>query len=120
MSRPPGQELLGDRAGRWRIDAGQGGQPAEMLHWQNFPVNGLGHGFGSAAEAAGRLAQAGRTAAALKLVVIYLDDLGSQLADFLISLLSQFAGTHQSDPEIGLLTEYDFRTVFEYLNQHVD
>lgn len=71
------------------------------------------------AEAADRLAQAGRTVTALKLVVIYLDDLGLQLSDFLISLLRQFADTHQPDPEIRL-SEYDFRTVFEYLNQHAD
>jgi hypothetical protein len=103
----------------WQVADTRGTAVAEAF-WQHFPINGLGHGFGSAAEAAGRLAQAGRTAAALKLVVTYLDDLGLQLTDFLIRLLSQFAGAHQSEPEIGLLTEYDFRTVFEYLNQHAD
>jgi hypothetical protein len=120
----PGQAALAllmsrDYPKAWQV-ADTRGTPVAEAFWQKFPVNGLGHGFGSAAEAAGRLAQAGRTAAALKLVVIYLDDLGLQLADFLISLLSQFAGAHQSDPEIGLLTEYDFRTIFEYLNQHAD
>ena len=120
----PGQAALAllmsrDYPKAWQVADTRGTAVAEAF-WQNFPVNGLGHGFGSAAEAAGRLAQAGRTAAALKLVVIYLDDLGLQLADFLISLLGQFAGAHQSDPEIGLLTEYDFRTVFEYLNLHAD
>ena len=103
----------------WQV-ADTRGAPVAEAFWQYFSINGLGHGFRSATEAAGRLAQAGRVAAALKLVVIYLDDLGGQHADFLISLLRQFAGTHQSDPEIGLLTEYDFRTVFEYLNQHAD
>lgn len=101
----------------WQVADTLGALVAEAF-WRHFPVNGLGHGFGSVAEAAHRLAQVGRTAAALKLVVIYLDDLGSQLADFLISLLSQFAGAHRSDPETRLLADYDFRTIFEYLNQH--
>ena len=96
------------------------GAPVAEAFWRYFSISGLGHGFRHAAEAAGRLAQAGRAAAALKLVVIYLDDLGGKPADFLIDLLSQFAGTYQSDPEIGLVTEYDFRAVFEYLNQHAD
>ena len=103
----------------WQV-ADTRGTPVAEAFWRYFPINGLGHGFGHAAEAAGRLAQAGRAAAALKLVVIYLDRSRRQPADFLIGLLGQFAGAYQSDPEIGLLTEYDFRTVFEYLNQHAD
>ena len=105
------------RRGRSLTPAGRRSREA---FWRYFSINGLGHGFSHATEAAGRLAQAGRVAAALKLVVIYLDDLGGQAADFLIGLLSQFAGTYQSDPEIGLVTEYDFRSVFDYLNQHAD
>ena len=96
------------------------GAPVAEAFWRYFSISGLGHGFRHATEAAGRLVQAGRVAAALKLVVIYLDDLGGKPADFLIDLLSQFAGTYQSDPEIGLVTEYDFRAVFEYLNRHAD
>ncbi|HEX4063892.1 MAG TPA: hypothetical protein VHY58_23010 [Streptosporangiaceae bacterium] len=120
----PGQAALAllmsrDYPKAWQV-ADTCGTPVAEAFWQNFPVNGLGHGFGSAAEAAGRLAQAGRTAAALKLLITYLHDLGLQLVDLLISLLSQFADTHQVDSETQLLSEYDFRTVFEYLNQHAD
>jgi hypothetical protein len=101
----------------WQV-ADTHGAPVAEVFWRYFSINGLGHGFRYATEVASRLAQAGRVAAALKLIVIYLDDLGQQTADFLIDLLSQFTGTYQSDPEIGLLAEYDFRTVFEYLNQN--
>ena len=52
--------------------------------------------------------------------MIYIDDLGSQCVDFLIGLLGQFASAYTSDPEIALVTEYDFRSVFEYLNRHAD
>jgi hypothetical protein len=52
--------------------------------------------------------------------VIYLDDLGSQATDFLIGLLGQFTGKYKSDPEIGLVNEYDFRSVFQYMSQHAD
>jgi hypothetical protein len=52
--------------------------------------------------------------------VIYLDDLGGQAADFLIGLLGQFTSKYKSDPEIGLVSEYDFRSVFKYLNQDAD
>lgn len=52
--------------------------------------------------------------------MIYLDDLGGQAADFLIGLLGQFTSKYKSDPEIGLVSEYDFRSVFKYLNQDAD
>jgi hypothetical protein len=103
----------------WQV-ADARGVPVAEAFWRYFSISGLGHGFIHAAEAAGRLAQAGRVAAALKLAVIYIDDLGSQCADFLIGLLGQFASAYTSDPETALVTEYDFRSVFEYLNQHAD
>ena len=103
----------------WQVAETRGAPVAEAF-WRYFSISGLGHGFSHATEAAGRLAQAGRVAAALKLAVIYIDDLGGQSADFLIGLLGQFASTYRSDPEIPLVTEYDFRSVFEYLNQHAD
>ncbi|MGO9778662.1 MAG: hypothetical protein ACLPKE_30570 [Streptosporangiaceae bacterium] len=49
--------------------------------------------------------------------MIYLDDLGGQAADFLIGLLGQFTSKYKSDPEIGLVSEYDFRSVFKCLNR---
>jgi hypothetical protein len=94
------------------------GTPVAQAFWQYFSITGLGHGFSHAYEAAERLAQAGRVSAALKLAVIYLDDLGGEATDCLIDLLRQFAGAYQSDQEVGLLTEYDFRSIFEYLDQH--
>ncbi len=103
----------------WQV-ADTRGTPVADAFWRNFSISGLGHGFSHATEAGARLAQAGRVAAALKLVVIYLDDLGSQSADFLIALLYQFASTYTSDPELALISEYDFHSVFEYLNQRVD
>jgi hypothetical protein len=103
----------------WQVADARGAPVAEAF-WRYFSISGLGHGFGHAAEASGRLVQGGRVAAALKLAVIYIDDLGGQAADFLIGLLGQFAGTYAADPEVGLVGEYDFRSVFEYLNRHAD
>ena len=78
----------------WQV-ADTRGAPVAEAFWRYFSISGLGHGFSHAVEAAGRLAQAGRVAAALKLAVIYIDDLGGQSADFLIGLLSQFASIVQ-------------------------
>jgi hypothetical protein len=103
----------------WQVADARGAPVAEAF-WRYFSISGLGHGFSHVTEAAGRLARAGRVAAALKLAVIYIDDLGGQSADFLIGLLGQFAGTYTSDPEIGLVSEYDFRSVFQYLNRHAN
>lgn len=103
----------------WQV-ADSRGTPVAEAFWRYFSISGLGHGFSHATEAAGRLAEAGRVSAALKLAVIYLDDLGSQATDFLIGLLSQFTGKYLSDPDIGLVNEYDFRSVFQYMSQHAD
>ena len=83
----------------WQV-ADTRGAPVAEAFWRYFSISGLGHGFSHATEAAGRLAQAGRVAAALKLAVIYLDHLGGEPADFLIGLLGQFAGKYKSDPGI--------------------
>ncbi|ACU72916.1 XRE family transcriptional regulator [Catenulispora acidiphila DSM 44928] len=103
----------------WEVAEAHGTPVAEAF-WKYFSINGLGRDFGHVGEAASQLAQAGRVAAALKLVVIYLDDLGDTSADLLIRLLGQFADTYQSDPETGLVGEYDFRALFEYLHLHTD
>ena len=103
----------------WQV-ADSHAAPVAEAFWRRFSINGLGHGFSYATEAACRLAQAGRVAEALKLAVLYLDHLVGEPVDFLIGLLGQFAQEYKSGPGTALVSEYDFQTVFEYLNQHSD
>ena len=103
----------------WQVADSRAAPVAEAF-WRRFSINGLGHGFSHATEAAGRLVQAGRVAEALKLAVLYLDHLVGEPVDFLIGLLGQFAKEYESGPGIALVSEYDFQTVFEYLDQHAD
>jgi hypothetical protein len=103
----------------WEV-ADTRGVPVADAFWRRFSIVGLGHGFAHVTEAARRLAQAGRVSAALKLTTVYLDLTADGHADFLIWLLREFVGKYQADPELRLLglSEYDFQSVFQYLNQH--
>lgn len=101
----------------WEV-ADTRGAPVAAAFWRHFSIIGLGHGFGHVSEAARRLAQAGRVSAALKLTTVYLDLAGDGHTDFLIRLLREFATKHLADAELALVSEYDFQSVFQYLNQH--
>ena len=104
----------------WEV-ADTRGAPVADAFWRRFSIVGLGHGFAHVTEAARQLVQAGRVSAALKLTTVYLDLTGNGHTDFLIWLLREFAGKYQRDSELGFLglSEYDFQSVFQYLNQHV-
>ncbi len=103
----------------WEV-ADTRGAPVAEAFWRRFSIVGLGHGFTHVTEAARRLAQAGRVSAALKLTTVYLDLTGDGHTDFLMWLLREFAGKYQADSELGFLglSEYDFQSVFQYLNRH--
>ena len=101
----------------WEVADARGAAVADAF-WRRFSIFGLGHGFGHVTEAARRLAQAGRVSAALKLTTVYLDLTGDQHSDFLIWLLREFAARYLADPELALVSEYDFQSIFQYLNQH--
>jgi len=103
----------------WQV-ADTRGAPVAEAFWRHFSIIGLGHGFGHVTEAARRLAQIERVSAALKLTTVYLDLTSGEHADFLIWLLRAFAAKYQTDPELALLSEYDFQSVFQYLNQNAD
>jgi hypothetical protein len=102
----------------WQV-ADNLGVPVAEAFWRRFPINGLGS-FIHATEASGRLAQVGRIADALQLAVIYLQHLAGDPVDLFTSLLSQFAEDYKSDPGAARLSEYDFQSVFGYLDDHAD
>lgn len=103
----------------WQV-ADEHGDLVGQVFWKNFSISGLGARFGHAGEAANRLAQVGRVAAALELANIYLANLGDGSVDLLIGLLGKFASGYRSDPEVGLVGQYEFESLFEYLDQHAD
>lgn len=120
----PDQQALALLASReypkaWRV-ADERGAPVAEAFWRNFSINGLGRDFAHTGEAANRLAQAGRVAAALELAVIYENGLGDDSVDLVIGLLRKFSRGYMADPEARLVGEHEFRSIFRYLDRHAE
>ncbi len=110
--------LLGaeDRVKAWRRADALGPEVAEA-YWQEFRPYGLGPKFPHAAEAAARLLQAGRPAAALDLLSLYRRDEGHPEYAELMARGLEALLERETDPEIGVLAHHDIVGVFAYLEK---
>lgn len=104
----------------WEVAEAQGSE-TEQAFWQEFSPLGLGSDYPFLKLTAEKLIAAGRPAAALQLLEIYLrkdveepDELAKLMAEALDALL----GMQDADPELKGLSQYDFQRAFGHLEQH--
>jgi len=99
--------------------ADQLGEDVAQEFWKRFQPVGLGHDFPHAVYVAERLMGAGRNAAALFLIELYMKrddaDVG-RLLELAASALETLLITE--DPEIGSLRQYGFRQLFDLFYDH--
>jgi hypothetical protein len=104
----------------WEVAEAQGSE-YQQAFWQEFSPLGLGTDYPYLKLTAEKLIAAGRPAAALQLMEMYLrkdleepDQLARVMADALDALLER----QDEDPELQGLSQYDFQRAFGYLEQH--
>jgi hypothetical protein len=103
----------------WHRAEGLGaGVDAEF--WRSFSPYGLGQGFEYVDDAVGRLAEHGRVAAALRLVVLYLMPPQAARVTVILELMRAYLGSGEVDPVVGALSRYDFTSLFAFLNTHAE
>jgi hypothetical protein len=82
---------------------------------------GLGGDFPHVHLAAQRLLGVGRSSTALRLLGLYArEDASAPSAELIAQGLDAILATDSSDPELAALTQHDFETLFELLDNHAD
>lgn len=88
-------------------------------YWKRFSYLGLGSDFPAVLEAAHRLIQAGRYAAAIDMMAIYSDrNDTAEAAEVAATALEGLLAGGTDDPELRRLTSHDFERVFALLGRH--
>lgn len=113
--------LCGDMSPEAWQRAADAGREVTGVYWKGFSPYGLGPQFPHVAEAARRMLDHGSVAAALRMFALYVHknddiDLAPLVAEALDALLALDAAQL---PEAAL-SEYDFTTLFEFLESHRD
>jgi hypothetical protein len=111
----------GDYPRAWEVAAERGDEVARSF-WDMWMPHGLGPNFAHVDEAGEALLKAGRDAATLELVGMYLhgseDD--PKYVALAVSALTALSARDEADPEMRLLSEYVFAEIFRYLERHRD
>ena len=89
--------------------------------WEHFSPYGLGPSFPHVQLAAERLLEAGRPAAALRLLVLYIRrGVDPAYAELASTTLEKLLASELEDPELRGLSQHDFEAAFEVIEPHVD
>lgn len=106
----------------WEVADTEGSDVAEA-YWKLFSPLGLGQDFAYVADVVRGLLRVGREAAALDTLSLYSRDKGSdpqELATLIAEGLDALLKKGTDDSEIRALSQYDFQTLFSYLEEHKD
>ncbi|WP_459868575.1 hypothetical protein [Calditerricola yamamurae] len=103
----------------WVVAAELGDDVARAF-WQHFRYFGLGLHFTEVDYAANALMAVGRNAAALQLILPYIDVEGDthRWGELIIRVLEGLLRAGEADPEFRSLSVHDFQYAFEYLERH--
>ncbi|WP_087508161.1 hypothetical protein [Cellulomonas iranensis] len=123
MTNDPAAQALvlkcgGDPVDAWRRLEGLPEEVKEQ-YWKYFSYYGLGRGFDRALDAVRGLLGAGRRAAALHMVVLYLksNDM-PEAAGLVVDALEALLASGMDDPELRRLDSHDYERLFALLGRH--
>lgn len=105
----------------WEV-ADERGDEVTSGFWHEFVPLGLGQDYPHLKLTAEKLLEAGRPAAALHLVEMYLRDESderAELAEVMANALDVLLKTQDEDPEFQSLRQYDFQRALAHLEEHV-
>jgi hypothetical protein len=109
----------GDFPEAWEV-AAQTGEDVAQAFWEMWPTHGLPPDSPHHLDAAQRLLDAGRCAAALDFLAMHLhgSEEDPQFAHFIVTALDTLLALERPDPEMTTLEQYDVHQLFGYLERH--